>query len=146
MMPSMKTPRRSIAALGASLALLLLTATAAEAHRWHPLVVRLTVHCTSAIDGRIWLGYALSRNDEWVEDKGYVQTVEVKDFSGRTVGLDGRARWIPLPSHSGGEGHLFLNPEDYAGSHFVLARVVYKDSHKTVRSDEQSVLEECVRT
>lgn len=140
----MKMPRRTALAV-ATLLLLGGAAAPAGAHRWHPpLVVTITQHCTDSDTGRIWLGYAISRNGEWVEDKGYVNSVEVLDFSGRSVDpRTGKPSVTALPSHSGGEGHLFMDPQDYAGWHFLSARVVYQDGHKTVRSNWETTVPEC---
>lgn len=105
-----------------------------------PLRMVLFKHCIAPEDGRLWIGYAMKRGKQYLLDEGWVQDVEVLDYSGRSVNpRTGRPSWVGLPSHSGGEGYRFLNTGDYAGSHFDWVRAIYRDGKVTVYSSPYRV-------
>lgn len=100
-----------------------------------PLRMVLFKHCIAPEDGRLWVGYTMKRGNQFLLDEGWVQDVEVLDYSGRSVNpRTGDPAWVELPSHSGGEAYRFLNTSDYAGSHFNWVRAIYRDGKVTVYS------------
>ena len=111
-------------------------ASASTAPQGPVVWVGISRSCVWDADKTMQINYRLEERRgnrwTWLEDKGYVQTVQVLDGSGRTSGPTDVARWIDVKSVSGGEGVRRVSYTDYSPANFHNIRVVYRKDKVTV--------------